>query len=173
MNNLSGGIHTKQGWVFILIRVLCENVAEINGLIELIKEKYAIDYRRTWSLEDREIGVFLYEHLGILAGNTFTIMTIVDFDKLSGTCEVSVRYVGGAMSLIGIGRSENFITTMINEISRFADEKGWIYEVKKIKVKPAGSPCPHCGATYKYPKEKRREDGSVDCQNCGKSFSPN
>ena len=155
-----------------MIRIVCEGVMDITDLIGLVKEKYSNDYRRIWSLKEKEIGVFLHEHLGIIAGNVYSIMTLIDFDKSMKTCEISIRYVGGAISLIGIGRSEDFISTMTNDIAEFADGKGWTYEIKKAKVKPAGSKCPYCGAAYRYSEKKRREDGSVDCQNCGKSFLP-
>lgn len=156
-----------------MIRITCGNVTDINELFNLIKDKYCNDFSKIWSLEEKEIGIFLHEHIGIPAGNVFTIMTLVDFNKSTRNCEMSVRYVGGAVSLIGIGRSEDFISTMTKDIARLANENGWTHEIEKIKIRPAGSMCPHCGASYKYPQEKRREDGSVDCQNCGKSFAPN
>jgi len=155
-----------------MIRIVCRSVTDITELIDLIKEKYSSDYRRIWSLEEQEIGVFLHEHIGIIGGNVFTIMTLIDFNKSTKNCEVSVKYVGGALSFIGTGRSEDFISAMTKDIAKLADDKGWTYEIQKMKIRAAGSKCPHCGAAYKYPKEKRREDGSVDCQNCGKSFTP-
>lgn len=145
---------------------------DVTDLIGLIKEKYSNDYRRIWSLKEKEIGIFLHEHLGIIAGDMYSIMTLIDFDKSMKTCEISIQYVGGAFSMIGMGRSEDFISTMTKDIAEFVDRKGWTYEIKKAKLRPAGSKCPHCGAAYKYSKEKRREDGSVACQNCGKSFVP-
>jgi len=155
-----------------LFKVKCSNVTEIKGLVEVIEDKYAPYYRRRWSLHDREIGIYLYEHLGTYSGSVFTIMTIVDFDMNTDTCDVDVRNVGGAMSLIGMSKAEDFVTRLINEITDYADRQGWTYEVERVKTRPAGSQCPNCKAAYKYPKENRREDGSVDCQNCGKPFTP-
>ena len=60
---------------------------------------------------------------------------------------------------------------MTDAITEFAGQKGWRFKVERVKVKPAGEMCPHCGAAYKYSSEKIREDETVICQNCAKVFS--
>jgi predicted Zn finger-like uncharacterized protein len=143
-------------------------VASVEDLIELIKDDYANDYRRVWSLSDRVIGIFTHESIGL---SVYSIMTVFDYDSKEESCELLIRYSGGALSLIGTGRSEDFITGMAKAISSLAEHKGWQCRIEKAKVRPAGAQCPRCGASYKYQKKKIREDGTVDCQNCGKPFT--
>ena len=151
-------------------RIFLKNVKEISGLIELIKKDYANDYRRIWSLEDRTIAVFLNETIGVIGQYTFTIMTILDFSPRENQCEVLVQYVGGNMSFLGTGRSEDFLKDMKNSIESLAKEKMWEFEVVPVKIRSTGTLCPHCKKAYKYPKEKIERDGTVKCQNCGKPF---
>jgi predicted Zn finger-like uncharacterized protein len=151
-------------------RILLKNVKEISSLIELIKKDYANDYRRIWSLEDRTIAVLLHETIGVIAQYTFTIMTILDFSPKESQCEVFIQYVGGDMSFLGTGKSEDFVKVMKRSIESLARKKMWKFEVVPVKIRSAGTPCPHCKKAYKYPKEKIEADGTVKCQNCGKPF---
>ncbi len=152
------------------IRILLQNVEEVESLLELIKKDYANDYRRIWSLDDRTIAVLMYERLGVIGGYTFTVMTIVDYSIEDRFCEIQVRYVGGNLSFLGTGKSEDFIKEITSSIETLAKEKLWKFQVEKVKIRNAGTPCPNCKKAYRYPKEKIREDGTVECQNCGKPF---
>ena len=152
------------------IRILLQNVEEINSLLELIKSDYANDYRRIWSLDERKIAILLHERLGVVGSYTFTIMTIVDYSVEEKQCELLIRYVGGDMSFLGTGKSEDFIKEMMSSIENLANENMWKIEIEKVKIRAAGSQCPKCKAAYKYPKDKVREDGTVECQNCGTPF---
>ncbi|MFQ5833978.1 MAG: hypothetical protein ACE5H4_14835 [Candidatus Thorarchaeota archaeon] len=155
-----------------MIRILLDNVTPIEDLIDLIKDGYANDYRRIWSLSERVVGLFMHESIGWLAGNVYSIMTVLDYDPARRSCDLLIRYSGGALSLIGTGRSEDFISDMVRAISGLAEQKEWLYKIERAKVKPAGEECPYCGASYRYPKEKVGEDGTVECQNCGRPFAP-
>jgi predicted Zn finger-like uncharacterized protein len=110
------------------------------------------------------------ETLVLFGADTFSIMTILDYSIGENSCELLIRYAGGGLSLLGSGSSEDFVKEMTNAIVALAEEERWIYEVEKVKIRAAGSQCPNCKAAYKYPKEKVREDGTVECQNCGKPF---
>ncbi len=153
------------------IRIHLQDVEEVGSLIDLIKNNYANDYRRIWSLNDRTIGILLHETIGLFgAASTFSIMTILDYSIGERSCELLIRYAGGGLSILGSGSSEEFVKGMTNAIVALAEEENWICKVEKAKIRAAGSQCPNCKAAYKYPKEKVREDGTVECQNCGKPF---
>lgn len=152
------------------IRIRLRNIDEIDSLLELLKNDCANDYRRTWSLDDRTIAVLIYERLGLVGGYSFTVMTIVDYFIEEQICEIHIRYVGGNFSFLGTGKSEDFIKEITSSIEDLAKEKLWNFEVEKIKIRNAGSQCPNCRAAYKYLKENVRENGTVECQNCGKPF---
>ncbi len=152
------------------IRIQLQSIKEIDSLLELIKSNYANDYRKIWSLNERTIALLLHETMGFFGADTFSIMTILDYSIGERSCELLIRYAGGGLSLLGSGSSEDFVKEMTNAIVDLAKEKNWIYEVEKVKIRAAGSQCPNCKAAYKYPKEKVRDDGTVECQNCGKPF---
>ncbi len=152
------------------IRIQLQNIKEIDSLLELIKSNYANDYRKIWSLNERTIALLFHETLGLFGADTFSIMTILDYSIGENSCELLIRYAGGGLSLLGSGSSEDFVKEMTNAIVALAEEERWIYEVEKVKIRAAGSQCPNCKAAYKYPKEKVRADGTVECQNCGKPF---
>ncbi len=152
------------------IRIQLQSIKEIDSLLELIKSNYANDYRKIWSLNERTIALLLHETLGFFGSDTFSIMTILDYSIGESSCEILIRYAGGGLSLLGSGSSEDFVKEMTNAIVDLAKEKNWIYEVEKVEIRSAGSQCPNCKAAYKYPEEKVREDGTVECQNCGKPF---
>ncbi len=152
------------------IRIQLQSIKEIDSLLELIKSNYANDYRKIWSLNERTIALLLHETMGFFGASTFSIMTILDYSIGERSCELLIRYTGGGLSLLGSGSSEDFVKEMTNAIVALAEEERWIYEVEKVKIRAAGSQCPNCKAAYKYPKEKVREDGTVECQNCGKPF---
>ncbi len=152
------------------IRIQLQSIKEIDSLLELIKSNYANDYRKIWSLNERTIALLLHETMGFFGASTFSIMTILDYSIGERSCELLIRYAGGGLSLLGSGSSEDFVKEMTNAIVALAEEERWIYEVEKVKIRAAGSQCPNCKAAYKYPKEKVREDGTVECQNCGKPF---
>ena len=152
------------------IRILLKNVEEIDKLLELIKSNYANDYRRTWFLDDRTIALFLHERLGVIGQYTFTVMIIVDFSPEEDQCEVSVRYVGGSLSFLGTGKSEDFIKQLKKKIESLAEVMMWKCEVTPIKIRAAGTVCPHCDKAYRYSKDKIQANGTVNCQNCGRPF---
>lgn len=143
---------------------------KIESILELLKKDYANDYRRFWSLDDRTIAILVYERLGLIGGYTFTVMTIVDYFVEEQICEIHIRYVGGNFSFLGTGKSEDFINKITSSIEILAKENLWNFKVEKVIVRNAGTPCPSCKKAYKYPEEKIREDGTVECQNCGKPF---
>lgn len=151
-------------------RILLQNVEEAESLLELLKKDFANDYRRIWSIEDRTIAVLVYERLGLIGGYTFTVMTIVDYFIEEQICEVHMRYVGGNFSFLGTGKSEDFIKIITSRIETLAKENLWKVEITEVKIRNAGTLCPNCKKAYKYPDEKVREDGTVECQNCGKPF---
>jgi len=154
----------------LTVRIQLQEVKEVDRLVDLIKNNFANDYRRIWSLNDRTIGILLHETIGIFGADTFSIMTILDYSVGERSCELLIRYAGGGLSLLGAGKSDDFIKEMINAITDLAKEKNWLYELKKVKIRNAGNQCPNCKAAYRYPPEKVRENGTVECQNCGKPF---
>ncbi|MFW9944521.1 MAG: MJ0042-type zinc finger domain-containing protein [Candidatus Sifarchaeia archaeon] len=154
-----------------MIRIRLEGVSVIEDLVEFIKTSYASHYRRIWQIHERTIGIFLHESIGIPETIVYSVITTLDHSKSDEGCELSIMYAGGSMSLIGLGRFESFTKRMKDAICELAEQKGWRFKVERMKVKPAGEMCPHCGAAYRYSHEKIREDGTVICQNCAKVFS--
>jgi predicted RNA-binding Zn-ribbon protein involved in translation (DUF1610 family) len=149
------------------VTIHCPDAEEI---VRLLNEKHGADYSRVWHVGNRTIGVFSFEWTAAFGG--YVNLITLDHDKTSGVCEVIIIGAGGGVpsfdSMFGSGSPR---TRAARDLASLAKEHGWQIHLEQAKIKPRGSECPLCGAAYVYSKDRIRRDGSVICQNCGKTFS--
>jgi predicted RNA-binding Zn-ribbon protein involved in translation (DUF1610 family) len=148
------------------VTIHCPDAEEI---VRLLNEKHGADYSRVWHVGNRTIGVFSFEWTAAFGG--YVNLITLDHDKTSGVCEVTIIGAGGVVpsfdSMFGSGSPG---TRAARDLASLAKEHSWQIQLEQAKIKFRGSECPLCGAAYVYSKDRIRRDGSVICQNCGKTF---
>ncbi|MFW9812556.1 MAG: MJ0042-type zinc finger domain-containing protein [Candidatus Thorarchaeota archaeon] len=144
---------------------------DVEEVINLLKQKHGADYSRIWNIDGRTIGVFSFERSGPLTSSGYVNLITLDYDRSSQECEVTIIGAGGGMqSLISAAEIGDPGAEPIADLTRLAEDRGWLIDVTEAKIKSRGSECPTCHASYVYHDDKISTDGLVTCQNCGKSF---
>ena len=146
---------------------------DIEELLEFFSDSDSTILKRVWGTEYRINAVFVQEmhtkHMYI--GQTLII--IVDHDVRKDACKVeAMRLPGGSESMVAFAAAADAEPEFQKIVEELAQNHGWPYETHVVPESYRGSKCPSCGAIYVYPREKILSDGSVRCQNCGRSFVP-
>ena len=142
---------------------------DAEDIIRLLKQRHGADYSRIWRIHNHTIGVFSFEWTGISAG--YVNLVTLEHDRTSGRCEVTIIGAGGGIpSLDAVMGSDDPGKRAVKDLANLAKEHGWEISIEKAAIKSRGSQCSNCGSAYVYSKDKIGADGSVVCQNCGKSF---
>jgi len=137
-------------------------------LLEYLGTYTDVSWNKTWSFEGMVIGFFEYKPR--LVHGDCVVNLIVEIDSISDKSEVRVQPHGGGGSLSDWGRIETYWKKVRYDLVDLANEHGWKCEIVKLRYR--GEVCPYCTAIYSYQKGKILDDGSVNCQNCDRNFTP-
>ncbi|NHI90540.1 MAG: hypothetical protein EAX87_13550 [Candidatus Thorarchaeota archaeon] len=145
---------------------------EIETLLSRLREDYSNIFEKVWKSEDFVSGVFIHSERVLRTVSEQSITIIVQHQITKRECEVIVVSSGGGGGLarIDFGSENAAESTFVDYLIALAREHGWEFHLKYPGHR--GATCPFCHAFYFYKESKLQDDGSVVCQNCNRSFSP-
>ena len=143
---------------------------EIDPLLSLLRQDYSDKLEKVWESGRMINAVFIRSELAIRTMSEQTITIIVQHYKDDRECELTIISSGGGEGLLRIdfGSQAAAESTFLKKIEHLARIHGWELSRKYPGRKGAG--CPFCDAYYLYLETHIQDDGSVVCQNCGKSL---
>ncbi len=143
---------------------------EIETLFASLREDYSSILQKIWGSGEFVNGVFIHSERVLRTMSEQSITIIVQHQKTRRECEVTVVCSGGGEGLLRIdfGSESGAESTFLNYLRNLAKVNGWRLDRKFPGLK--GTTCPFCNAFYIYRENVVREDGSVVCQNCNRSF---
>ncbi|MCK5151008.1 MAG: hypothetical protein KAQ65_04170 [Candidatus Thorarchaeota archaeon] len=137
-------------------------------LLEYLGTYTDVSWKKTWSFEGMVVGFFEFKPR-LLHGDC-VVNLIVEIDSITDKSNVRIKPHGGGGSRHDRGRIETFWKKIRADLVALANEHCWKFEI--VKPKYRGEICPYCTAIYSYQRDKILDDGSVNCQNCNRNFTP-
>ncbi len=152
-----------------MVTIIIRNI-EIDPLLSLLREDYSDRLEKVWESGGMVNAVFIRSELALRTMSEQTITIIVQHYIKARECEITVISSGGGDGIlrIDLGSEAAAESAFLKKVEHLAKLHDW--EVSRKYPGHKGSECPFCDAYYLYSEKSIQDDGSVVCQNCGKSF---
>ena len=157
-------------WELQIVSTLLIRNLDIEVLFELFREHYSNTFEKVWEGANTINAVFIGTEIAYRTASEQSTTVIVIYDIERNECEITAVTHGGGTGLLRIdwGSQSAAQNTFHKRLIELAKRHGW--SVSRIHPPSASVKCPNCGASYKYNEDQIRLDGTVECQNCLKSF---
>ncbi len=146
-------------------------------LFEFLGSNESLNWKRTWTNNEKLIGVFEYdpysadEEAHAIYGDGVVIL-IAESDSRLDKCKIWIHEYGGYVHQSNRGKWPFTVlrNKLIDGVLEFADRNDW--DAQQEHKTYRGQTCPYCFAVYVYKPEDFGNDGKVVCQYCGTPFLP-